>query len=156
MKYPTAKGYKISEGVKGIKKKSSKYFFLAIQYRMLKWVKELLVSTIVLLILDFAYIGINLRAFQDQVTTVQRVVMQFRPAPAVITYILMIFALNYFILKNNRSIMEAFSLGLVIIGVYETTNYSMFKKWNPYLVVMDTLWGGILFATTTAVTYNVV
>jgi uncharacterized membrane protein len=150
MKYPTVKRfYKIN------KKKSSKYFFLVIQYRMLKWVKELLVSTIVLLILDFAYIGINLRAFQDQVTTVQRVVMQFRPAPAVITYILMIFALNYFIIKNNRSIMEAFALGLVIIGVYETTNYSMFKKWNPYLVVMDTLWGGVLFATTTAVTYNV-
>jgi uncharacterized membrane protein len=122
---------------------------------MLKWVKELLVSTIVLLILDFSYIAINLRAFQDQVITVQRVVMQFRPAPAVITYILMIFALNYFIIKNNRSIMDAFALGLVIIGVYETTNYSMFKKWNPYLVIMDTIWGGILFATTTAVTYNV-
>ena len=122
---------------------------------MLKWVKELLVSTIVLLILDFAYIGINLRAFQDQITTVQRVVMQLKPEGAVICYILLIFALNYFIIKNNRSIMEAFSLGLVIYGVYDSTNYAMLKKWNPYLAIMDTLWGGVLFATTTAVTYNV-
>ena len=122
---------------------------------MLKWVKELLVSTIVLFILDYTYISINLRAFQDQITTVQRVVMQLKPEGAVICYILLIFALNYFIIKNNRSIMDAFALGLVIYGVYDSTNYAMLKKWNPYLAMMDTLWGGVLFATTTAVTYNV-
>jgi len=122
---------------------------------MLKWVKELLVSTIVLFILDYTYISINLRAFQDQITTVQRVVMQLKPEGAVICYILLIFALNYFIIKNNRSIMDAFALGLVIYGVYDSTNYAMLKKWNPYLAIMDTLWGGVLFATTTAITYNV-
>jgi uncharacterized membrane protein len=63
--------------------------------------------------------------------------------------------LNYFIIKNNRSILEAFLFGLVIYGVYDSTNYAMLKKWNPYLAMMDTLWGGVLFATTTAVTYNV-
>jgi uncharacterized membrane protein len=123
---------------------------------MLKWVKELLVSTIVLFILDYTYISINLPAFQDQITTVQRVVMQLKPEGAVICYILLIFALNYFIIKNNRSIMDAFALGLVIYGVYDSTNYAMLKKWNPYLAIMDTLWGGVLFATTTAITYNVV
>ena len=122
---------------------------------MLKWVKELLVSTIVMLILDFVFLYMNARAFQDQITTVQRVIMKFKPEGAVICYILMIFALNYFIIKNNRSIMDAFALGLVINGIYESINYATLKKWSPYLAVMDTLWGGILFATTTAVTYNV-
>ena len=123
---------------------------------MLKWVKELIVSTIVLLILDSIYIRINLRAFEDQVTTIQRVIMQFKIEGAVICYLLLVFGLNYFIIKNNRSILDAFLLGLVIYGVYDSTNYAMLKKWNPYLAMMDALWGGVLFATTTAVTYNLV
>lgn len=123
---------------------------------MLKWVKELIVSTVVLLILDFCYITINRRAFEDQVTTIQRVIMQFKIEGALICYLLLVFGLNYFIIKNNRSIVDAFLFGLVIYGVYDSTNYAMLKKWNPYLAVMDALWGGVLFATTTAVTYNLV
>jgi uncharacterized membrane protein len=43
---------------------------------------------------------------------------------------------------------EAFLLGIVIYGVYETTNYALFKNWSILTVFMDTLWGGILFAST--------
>ena len=47
-------------------------------YIMLKWVKELLLSTIVLLILDFIYISFNMRAFEEQIALIQRVVMHVR------------------------------------------------------------------------------
>jgi len=39
-------------------------------------------------------------------------------------------------------------------GVYETTTYSVFKKWSPILMIIDTLWGGILFSVTTIITYK--
>jgi uncharacterized membrane protein len=42
---------------------------------------------------------------------------------------------------------------VLINGVYETTNYAFFKNWSPLLVLLDTLWGGILLATTTII-YN--
>jgi uncharacterized membrane protein len=121
---------------------------------MRKFLREIIISTVTLLILDAMFITTNLRAFQDQVISVQRVVLQARPLPAVIAYLAMIIGLNYFIISKNRPIWEAFLLGLVIITVYETTNYTIFKQWKPFLVVMDSIWGGILFALTTFITYQ--
>jgi uncharacterized membrane protein len=52
-------------------------------------------------------------------------------------------------------VQDAFLLGLVIYGVYETTNWALFSKWSPMSVIIDTLWGGILFAATTYVTTRI-
>jgi uncharacterized membrane protein len=57
--------------------------------------------------------------------------------------------INYFIIKPRRSVSDAFLLGIIIYGVYETTNLALFKNWSILTVIIDTLWGGILFATTT-------
>jgi uncharacterized membrane protein len=64
-------------------------------------------------------------------------------------YLFLIIGLNYFIIKPKKSVSDAFLFGLVVYGVYETTNYALFNKWSIYTVIMDTLWGGILFALTT-------
>jgi uncharacterized membrane protein len=50
--------------------------------------------------------------------------------------------------------MDAFLFGLVIYGVYETTSYTIFKKWSPTLATIDTIWGGVLMALTTWLTYS--
>jgi uncharacterized membrane protein len=68
---------------------------------------------------------------------------------AIACYIFLVLGLNYFILSANKSVMDAFILGIVIYGVFETTNIVLFKKWPIHIAVMDTLWGGILFALTT-------
>jgi uncharacterized membrane protein len=47
---------------------------------------------------------------------------------AVFTYIFLIFALNYFILREKRSVMDAFLLGISIYAVYEFTNLSLIKN----------------------------
>ena len=120
---------------------------------MIKAVREVIISAIVMLILDGFYLYLNQKTFSDLITNIQRVVMQFRPIGAVLCYILLIGGLNYFIISRNRSIYEAFFFGLVIYGVYETTNYATLKKWTPEIAIMDTVWGGILMSTTTYLTY---
>jgi uncharacterized membrane protein len=60
----------------------------------------------------------------------------------------LITGLNYFIIKPRKSVTDAFLLGIVIYGVYETTNYALFSNWSIISVIIDTLWGGLLFATT--------
>ena len=67
----------------------------------------------------------------------------------------LILGLNYFIIKPRRSVQDAFLLGLVIYGVYETTNWALFSNWSVISVIIDTLWGGILFAITTYVTTRI-
>ena len=120
---------------------------------MLKSVREVLISIFALLVLDGIYIYLTHKIFADQIINVQRVVMTLKPMGAVVCYALLIAGLNYFIIQRNRSIPEAFFLGLVIYGVYDSTNYATLKKWSSDVAIMDTIWGGSLFALTTAITY---
>jgi uncharacterized membrane protein len=129
------------------------FIFLVAYYIMLKSVREVLISIVALLVLDGIYIYLTHKIFADQIINVQRVVMTLKPLGALVCYILLIAGLNYFIIQRNRSIPEAFFLGLVIYGVYDSTNYATLKKWEANVAIMDTLWGGSLFALTTAITY---
>jgi uncharacterized membrane protein len=54
-----------------------------------------------------------------------------------------------FIFNSNRGVKDAFLLGICVYGVYETTNYAILDKWSKTSVIIDTLWGGILFSGTT-------
>lgn len=121
---------------------------------MAKWIKEIIISSIVLLILDGAYITLNQRAFENQVASVQRVILQVNLVGAIICYFFLIFGLNYFIISKKRSLLDAFLFGLIIYAVYDSTNYALFKQWKPLLAIMDGIWGGVLFALTTFITYS--
>jgi uncharacterized membrane protein len=109
----------------------------------------ILLSGIVFLTLDFIYLNIIKNYFKNQIKLVQGKNNTFNISGAILCYILLIFGLNYFILRTNKSIYDAFLFGIVIYGVYETTNYTLFHKWQFLTVIMDTLWGGFLFALTT-------
>ena len=81
--------------------------------------------------------------------------MRVNLGAAVATYIFLIFGLNYFILQKNASVTDAFFLGLVIYAVFELTNMALFSKWSLMPVLIDSTWGGILFALTTWLTYKI-
>lgn len=109
----------------------------------------MLLSAIIFISLDFIYLQSIKNYFQKQVQSVQGSAMQVNYLGAALCYVFLIVGINYFIIKPNRSVTDAFLLGLVIYGVYETTNYALFKNWSIITVIIDTLWGGILFALTT-------
>ena len=109
----------------------------------------LLISAIVFITIDTFYLNSMKGYFEKQVQSVQGSEMKINFLGAALCYLFLIIGINYFIIKPKKSVQEAFLLGLVIYGVYETTNYAIFKKWTFLTVVIDTLWGGILFALTT-------
>jgi uncharacterized membrane protein len=121
---------------------------------MAKWIKEIIISSIAMLILDGAYIALNQRAFENQVASVQRVILQVNLVGAIICYFFLIFGLNYFIISKKRTLLDAFLFCLIIYAVYDSTNYALFKQWKPLLAIMDAIWGGLLFALTTFITYS--
>jgi uncharacterized membrane protein len=110
-----------------------------------------LISAIVFVILDYLYLGLMKGYFEKQVQLVQGSPLKVNLLGAIICYIFLITGLNYFIIKPNRSIKDAFLFGLVIYAVYETTNVALFTKWSWLTVIMDSLWGGVLFALTTLI-----
>ena len=111
-------------------------------------------SSIILLILDSIYLGFNRKTWESQVVKIQRVVMKVKFLPAFLCYILLIFALNYFILRTKRPVLDAFLLGFVIYGVFDLTNLAIFKKYDNMVALMDMLWGGTLFALTAYIIYQ--
>ena len=117
-------------------------------------IKPLIIIAIIMLLLDAIYLTTFSKFFNDVVTKVQGSKIQFRVVGAILCYICLIFGLNYFIISQKKSLLDAFILGIVIYGVYETTNYTLLKDWSPIAVAMDTLWGGILFTLTTYFTYK--
>jgi uncharacterized membrane protein len=72
-----------------------------------------------------------------------------------ICYIFLITGLNYFIIGPKKTTSDAFLFGLVVYGVYETTNWALFQNWSVLTVLMDTLWGGTLFALTTYIVQKI-
>jgi hypothetical protein len=62
--------------------------------------------------------------------------------PAFVVYL----ALAYLVLQVETP-MEAFKMGIATYAVYDFTNLAMFKNYTFSFALMDTLWGGVLFAT---------
>ena len=108
-----------------------------------------LVSAIVFIAVDFIYLNVIKNYFYKQVKSVQGSELKINFLGVALCYIFLIIGINYFIIKPHKSVSDAFLLGLIIYGVYETTNYALLKNWSIITVIMDTLWGGILFAITT-------
>jgi len=113
----------------------------------------MLISAIIFITIDSIYLHIIKNNFQKQIQKVQGSTIQVNFLGAALCYVFLIIGINYFIIKPRKSISDAFLLGLVIYGVYETTNYALFKNWSILTVFIDTLWGGILFAITTYLVY---
>lgn len=117
-------------------------------------VERYIFASLLFLIADGLYVWFNQIHFQNQVINVQRVILQPNYKAIFMTYVFLFSAICYFIIRTHRPVTEAFLLGGLIYGTLEWTNMSIFKKWELKTVLMDTLWGAILFAGVTQATYS--
>lgn len=108
-----------------------------------------------LLVLDSIYIGLQYKYFSKMYSGIQKSPFKINLIGAALCYIFLVFLLYYFILSQKRKIVDAFLLGLSVYAIYETTNYATFTNWPIYMLVVDTLWGGILFAITAKIYYSI-
>ena len=115
----------------------------------------IIISAILFVAIDSIYLNLMKNYFNHQVIKVQGSSVRFNYIAAIITYIFLIYALYYFILSKNKSVTDAFILGVVIYGVYEFTNLTILKEWKLKSALIDTLWGGILFSLTTFLTHKI-
>jgi len=114
----------------------------------------LFLTLIVFLSLDFAFLYLMSSMFNKQIIAVQGSPIVFNLYAAILCYIALCFGIYYFIIREKKSILDAFLLGIVIYAVYETTTLSLLKNWTFKTAIIDTLWGGTLFALTTFIVYS--
>jgi uncharacterized membrane protein len=114
----------------------------------------ILISSIIMLVLDIAYLSTFGKPFVDQTVMIQKSPFALNYAGAFASYLCLIVGLNYFVISKHGSLQDAFVLGFVMYGVYDATNMALLKKWLPSLALMDTLWGAVLMTATTYFTYQ--
>ena len=121
---------------------------------MFKKIKEILLLSSILLILDGITLNILSDFFNKQVIKIQGTPIKMNIIAAIACYVFVIILLYYFIVSKDGSVKEAFLLGFLTYGIYELTTKTLLKGWNWSTVVVDTTWGGVLFALTTLIFYK--
>jgi uncharacterized membrane protein len=105
--------------------------------------------SLILIILDVIFLYLNKEMFKEQLFLVQKTESLMKPLGGILTYFFIILLLFRFIIKENKTPFDAFILGLCTYGIYEYTTYTLLNEWKLQTTIMDTLWGGTLFALTT-------
>ena len=116
--------------------------------------REIIIPGIIFLTIDSIYLTSLSSYYNELLLKIQGKGIEMKYLGVILCYIFLIYGLYYFILSRNKKdikkdTLDAFLLGIVIYGVYETTNYAIIDKWDLKTVLIDTVWGGILFSLTT-------
>lgn len=113
-------------------------------------IKDYLLFSLVFICIDAGYLYFASKHFNKQLHAIQGSSITLNPVSLFLCYLALTTGIFYFGLLKKMTILEMFFLGIFVYGVYETTNHTIFDKWQWNTVLMDTLWGGILFSLSAA------
>jgi len=127
-------------------------------------IADLIVLAVIVLALDAVFLYLSKDLFSRQVMLVQGSALKVNIPSAAVCYLLIVIGLYYFVLRHiivpnatsaassiqtmrlRDGMKTAFFLGILVYGVYETTTLAILKNWSPTTALIDTTWGGTLFA----------
>lgn len=133
---------------------------------------DLLVLSVIILALDAVFLTLAKDIFARQVMLVQGTAMKVNIPSAAVCYVLIVLGLYYFVLRHiivpnatsaaasiqtmriGDGMKAAFFLGILVYGVYETTTLAILRNWSPMTALIDTTWGGTLFALSAYIFYK--
>jgi len=114
--------------------------------------KDLAVTLAVILVVDAIYLFLIKNRFSNQVGMVQRQPLQVGKIAFILTYILMALMFYFLVIDScarsnyiKSQYLYAFLVGIFVYGVFELTNKALFLSWQWSTVLIDTVWGGLLF-----------
>ena len=137
------------------------------------YVKYLIVA-IVLMVLDVAWILMNLSGYSKSILIIQKSPVRLRNEHAIIAYIIILFSIFYVAIpfttqniknldsnsnanaanvanKLLKSFMYGGAVGFSIYGIYNFTSLAIYKDMDTSIGIIDTLWGTTLYTLTTFV-----
>ena len=103
--------------------------------------QTLATAAVLLVLVDLPWLFVSAPYVQTMIQKIQGSPLEMRYFTAIPVYI----ALAYLINLVEKP-MDAFWMGLSTYAVYDFTNLSTLKNYSLNFALMDSLWGGILFA----------
>jgi uncharacterized membrane protein len=108
--------------------------------------KKLLLTGVVFICVDGVFLTLMGKSFNDMVVKIQGSDMVVKPMPAALQFVIASICYNTFICKDD-TFWKAGLLGACINGIYETTNYAIFKEYDRKIAIIDTAWGFVLYSS---------
>lgn len=102
--------------------------------------KYYLISLLSYLILDRFWFNFSLPSYNKVIQNIQNQPMQFRPI-SLIAYLLLALGMTLFVLVPEKPVIYGAVYGLIVYGIFNMTNLTLFKDWTLNISVIDTLWG---------------
>lgn len=126
-------------------------------------IKEFLVVLIILFIIDLPFLNYFMsKKWGIMVQNIQHQPMKINFKSAFVTYLLMAFAIVFYVLPYiseenlfKESILIGGFLGLIIYGIFDLTNLSIIQNYDVNIAILDILWGALLFAITTYISKRI-
>lgn len=116
---------------------------------------DYIIPTFSMLAIDSVYLStIGGYMFNKMIHKIQNDKMRINLYGVIGSYILLSLVLYKFIIFEHKSPIDAFILGLCVYGIFDFTNYALFKNYSFFTGLVDTIWGGILFYIVTLFTYQ--
>jgi len=122
--------------------------------RQINW-RDIGLTAIIFILVDGLFLNYMTPFFQKMITSIQGGPIEADLVAGVLTYVVLVGGLYYFIILKNQSLFEALLLGWFVYLTYELTNKTILKNWTYLSVLIDGLWGGLLFAITVAIFYHI-
>lgn len=108
--------------------------------------KNILISTVLFILIDSIYLKLVNPIFNKVIKNIQGNSINLKLDGAIYAYICIVLIFNYFIIHKKGKLLDAFMLGFLTYGIFEGTNRALFSKWTINVMLIDSLWGGILFS----------
>lgn len=121
------------------------------------------IALVLLLALDAVWLAANRRSYDAMVVRVQGSAMQVRVVAAIAAYALMYVGLVGLVLpqlmassraaggtkRAAPSLLKVLRVaglyGLTVYGIYNATNFAIFKRYPLSVAIMDTAWGTFIY-----------
>lgn len=123
------------------------------------YIKAGIIAGVTFVALDALWLGFVARSFyKEQLGALMR--PQTNWWIAGLAYLFMVAGFVWFVyplMMMERSVFKAIQhgarFGMVLFGAYQCTNYATLAGWPSLLVMIDIIWGGVLYAAASAAVF---
>ena len=122
--------------------------------------KIISIVTFLVLTIDFIWIKlVMLDQYNSLIYNVQNRSLSLRLIPTMLSYITIILPIVLFVipkLTKQRRVLDALVyggiMGFLMYGMFSFTNYALIENWSVTVVLLDTIWGAILYSLVSLLT----
>lgn len=129
--------------------------------------KAALITIILVCIFDAIWLTLNIKNYNSLVLGVQGSIMKVNITGAIVAYFFMFLSFLLIVYPSIKldikttdlmilALKHGAALGFVIYGIYNATNYAIFKNYNLKVAICDTLWGTFLYFMTVLITLYII